>query len=795
MTIHRGGRSAVAVAIAGLMTTMVAGPSTAGPAKTKSFTATGYPYADYFYSFPTSNDTYTCFDGLDGVHKTIKPFKAPADGVLEAWTQEFEGDWDLALFDRKGDIASFPYQTQWITQSASERVTLRMKRGEKGAIGACNWSSAQTSIEVHYRFRPGDEALQEAQVRDFDSIVPGAKSQLREHVPVNFVFVGYDPSEVDARAFRRVLPQRYRPIVRMPDILYGIRNFLGIEYTYDYDTVFAPAKYEDSLFRYLSSIAQRSTPNQYQRLYNAQTSNLRDVTTNFNISAPKVERWLADNPPAGVDTSEYTIFFIDWFGRKDFRHHVYVKPGEPDVDTGYDWSTFAYEQTIAWGGTTSDDPESGHGETRRVWFHDLSAGPEAWTANYIVDRKDIDGDGRVDDRMPPSWEYAKKGYKKPSALGKDLAKVARYVAINMLFTTSPLYTPAINSPDIPATVNLDLNTYEGVPGSDASDLWVQEKVVLQKFREWLPYYKLSIDEQDRSVTDPQFAACYEMWMQLYYGPNCHLDRPYSVWANFFVHNALRLPETLDDDKADYEASAFNYAFPQGLGYTFGFADDNYLDGTQSFTHTFVDTSITNYLGMTHILTHEFGHHFGASHPHDGFDFEEGAHYGGWYDRFRFAWVGTQNNTIMNYLTTNNEFSQFDHDNMNRWMTSSYLTAVNSIARSVAARGSSPTADRLLQEADGLAGRAEAAFARHEYMGAAMLAKESYSRARAAARAAGVKIKGRWTGTTVVDQGQRRADRVARDHRRYHRFFVDDWSSFLPPEIIGSTHHERPAPLR
>ena len=43
-------------------------------------------------------------------------------------------------------------------------------------------------------------------------------------------------------------------------------------------------------------------------------------------------------------------------------------------------------------------------------------------------------------RMPPVWEYGNlTGYRPFDDLSGDLAKVTRYVAIDLLFTTSPLY--------------------------------------------------------------------------------------------------------------------------------------------------------------------------------------------------------------------------------------------------------------------------------------------------------------------------------------------------------------------
>jgi len=44
-----------------------------------------------------------------------------------------------------------------------------------------------------------------------------------------------------------------------------------------------------------------------------------------------------------------------WFGRPDFKFHVYAKSGN-DVDTGLDFTKLDFLKKIAGGGTPGDDP-------------------------------------------------------------------------------------------------------------------------------------------------------------------------------------------------------------------------------------------------------------------------------------------------------------------------------------------------------------------------------------------------------------------------------------------------------
>jgi hypothetical protein len=110
----------------------------------------------------------------------------------------------------------------------------------------------------------------------------------------------------------------------------------------------------------------------------------------------------------------------------------------------------------------------------------------------------------------------------------------------------------------------------------------------------------------------------------------------------------------------------------------GFADDNWVDGTQ--THVFMfDAPEYRALGYGFTTTgiHEVGHHIGMSHPHDGYDSQQDIDFGP-SGPFEFAWSGDESHTIMHYLSIANGFGRFDRDNAYRWETAGYLNWSNAI---------------------------------------------------------------------------------------------------------------------
>src|SRR5262245_11975627 len=361
-----------------------------------------------------------------------------------------------------------------------------------------------------------------AQARGFDNRQPGvASAGLKERVPVNVVFVGFSPGQVKAGEFLSGLPKRYRPVVRSR-LFYGNEEQLGIDYTYDYSLTYTSPAWEGSFFSALRGLAAKADRTDFQEAYNEQAGT-RDVGQNHFIDAPTVEKWLIDHAPPGVDTRRDTIFFVNWWGRPDFIDHVYTKFGEPDPDTGFDFGVNrASRKIIAWGGTTPDDEETGLGKrgVNRIWFFDLSAGPEAWGGNFDVTNADLDGDDEPDYRIPVAWEYAANGYRSPSALTGDLSKLARYDAINLLFTSSPLYPPYLTPELLPNRINLDLNTYEGWPGVNASAKYEKPAYLVSEESELFPL-PMNADQQDLSFTG-KAKTCFVQFLD---SVPCFADRP------------------------------------------------------------------------------------------------------------------------------------------------------------------------------------------------------------------------------------------------------------------------------
>lgn len=743
-----------------LIVAVVAGvalPATAQPQKDRGsydVTAQPLPSRGAYTMRAGAGSPYCIYSGVEGVHKVTRRFTAPSIGTMTLRLPEFTGDWELAILDEKGKYLGYGgWNDQMIGAPAGETVVARLQPEQTVRLVACNQSSTDTTVRVHYSFRRGLEPPTPKVARGLAHVAPNQPADLREQLDVNVVFVGYQPRQVPLDAFLEELPKTNSPNVRMP-YFYGLERPVGVSYTYRYHPTFAGRAYDDRFFSYLSRIARPARLTAYQRAYNAQNKNVRDVRDNHVIDAPSVERWLAMNPPAGVDTTKNTVFFVNWFGRPDFKHHVYTKQDESETDVGYTDGAFDYSTLMAWGGTPADDPESGLGVTRRVWFHDLSAGPEYWTRNYLVDKKDTDGDGVENYRMPPVWEYGDEGYRDADELAGDLSKITRWVAVNLLFTPAPLYDAALTAPVLPKTIGVNVNLFDFGSGQDLSQ-YFEPRVFRNAVQAAVPHSRLHVHVAQRDVTGGRAAPCFAGFEAAHYGVGCFAERPYPDWANPFVHTVMERDALLTDPtEPDYQTAIQNYVPRSDAWQTYpvtscwAFADDNWRDGTQSFVVNHLPSWCLDYLGFTDLSIHEFGHHIGLSHPHDGFDHHSGRAYSSYQDDLQFVAVGDQVNSMMSYLWVNNEFSQFDRDNMNRWTAAAYVTQVNTLAERLLSAPPASGGRAALLRADELVGKTKRAFAAHDYAAAVRHGGAAYDVVLRTLRAAGIAVIGSDRGQHV-----------------------------------------------
>jgi hypothetical protein len=553
---------------------------------------------------------------------------------------------------------------------------------------------------------------------------PGEFVTYEQTIPINIVFIGYPRDTIDEDEMLDVLPESYAPVVRYPQF-YGLPGRdMGLNFEFDYDVTFAGKDLTSRFFRYLKQIGTAGDPTSFQTDYNAQENNVLDVTGPvLYIDAPSVEKWLARN---FAKEKGYTVVFINWYSRPDFNFHVYTKTDEPDPDTDYNFGDIrASRKMIAWGGSHS-----------RLWFYDLSAGPEAWTDNWNVDMPDLDENGTEDYRMPPIWEYDEEGYRDPSALSSDLGLVTRFVGINLLFTSSPLYDPLATAPGAGGKRVVHINMFEDDPGSTGTD-WINVDAVAAQFSSFQPYYDWEVNLVSQPLEGEALRAL-RIFAELDTSEDCWVEfgTPFAqLFCYFDLNRDLYIPAY---NEADYVAGIYafntteaNLGTQVGL---LGFADDNWLDGTPTYVFEF-DTAEYRDLGygFTTTTIHEGGHHFGLSHPHDGYDSELALDYGP-ADDFYFAWSGDESNTVMHYLALSNAFGQFDRDNMYRYEMAGYLNWSNDLLAQIQAHPRANEVRERINVANMFAANALRTFDQWKYRQAAANARKAYEQlARAAAR--------------------------------------------------------------
>jgi hypothetical protein len=494
---------------------------------------------------------------------------------------------------------------------------------------------------------------------------------LKSDVNVNVVFVGISNSRVNIGTIRSQLPKTYKPINRYPTF-YNPENpeYLGIEFKLRYNFIFATATFAKSLFSYISSQSTLGPPTEFQKLYNSQPGSRLTITQNLRVPAENVELWLEKNMHKIGCPEGYTVFFLDGYTSNYLTFHTYFFD-EPDFDTKAQFGLRDSRQSIAFGGKYG-----------RVWFYDLSAGPEYWSNNWDPNLYW----NPSEQAKPPIWHY--KFTDKPvKTLSRDVGEITRFIATNLLFTPSSLYRPLLASKIHINVVMFENATDVGYFGKD----WFNATTTEQVFESFEPHKEWRVTFSDRNLMDyPRLNQIFANWARDQYD-NASLYIPgFTSYIDFYTYFFSEIDlktEFLDPTAsawADYSIPVFAYAVTDDqMGVQvnlLGYADDDWTTGTQSFVNAF-DTPLTTDLGygFTATIIHEVGHHIGLSHPHDGYDSELDFDYepsGYW----QFVWTGDEAYTVMGYMANIGHFGIFDKDTLYRNEGAMYMKAVKQMEK-------------------------------------------------------------------------------------------------------------------
>ena len=590
----------------------------------------------------------------------------------------------------------------------------------------------------------------------------GERADLHQRVPVQVVFVGLEqgsgPTRIDDTQdlwgsqvpSSRVINRVAHAAERAGSTKRVASSTVGMTYDYDYRAVFADRAFEDAYFSYLDSIAIGPlAPTVYQQAYSADPRAAQHITNNSLIDATKAESWLAAHagPMLGVDTTRPTVFFVNWFGRPDFRFHTYAFLGQRP-GTSYPLGFTQAGQMVAWGGTPAQSPYGGSGRESRVWFYDFSAGPDYRTANWLLGPRDIDGDGYTDGRIPPIWEYGTTHWYEPfDSLEGAALGLLRYVAVDCLFGTNPLYDPALSAPLLSDRVELDANVFAGDPRHDPlSSLDLQG--ASRAFGRLDPTRTFPVDVSVQPL-DGNVAKQFDCNEASYGGDGHPCNGHVNATGTFGASNALdpffqtHANQFLDGTRYELPLAIFDVPFERLAPHHpyIGEADGGRVAGQSGWAYFWLNDRLraTGSWTDTGIVSHEAGHLLGLPHPHDGYDPLQDYEFrgtGGWW----YVWAGDESYTNMSYVPNTADFSQFDRDNIARWNVAARIDSANRILQDIAASPRSDKASAKLSAADVKAGDAETAMAAWNLPAASQAADDAYQLVLGAAADANVKVE-------------------------------------------------------
>jgi hypothetical protein len=424
-------------------------------------------------------------------------------------------DLDVTIYDaagtRVGGSAADPGET--------EIASYNVKNGETYEVRVTGFVNVSTTIN-------GYTWVRSVSGRNFKGAgkLRYAKKDILATVdiPINIVFVGFDPAEVAAnkQTLLTQLPPAFRPAVRIGSGTGGVaggtirrdlgrgpvRNFLGdvgtniqfepLLFKYKYNVITATETYSKALMAAAKAASQTGDyqlnfDREFIERYNARAgAALRGAgktvapgTDIQFVDGMKLEDWVAAHPPPGIDfdlskpANGYTYFVVDSFrpayaadSYDATKYHNFRVMNELTTDpdsgsqNGFDWGR-------VWGGRF------------RFLMLDVGAAPNGWEAvtnpQTKVFRVAGNGDSSIMD--PPIWEYKQDLSSFYERVGEDVQ-----YAIWMRFTRGYLYRPTPYDKFI-----LAANTWHDnaayTPWPSKLEMLYKDQLVLHRYKELIPY--------------------------------------------------------------------------------------------------------------------------------------------------------------------------------------------------------------------------------------------------------------------------------------------------------------------
>jgi hypothetical protein len=630
------------------------------------------------------------------------------------------------------------------------------------------------------------------------NLAPGSDLRIQQTADVNVVLVGFggivDPAAAEAAVSSLV------PWNGVPQADASGQSFLGQRFDFRYHFTLAPTWFEDAFFTWLHAAAQPQAPLPFangmlplpitpgQFVYDfcnldptydpahgcsfnpdAPRVNRRFVTQNYLLNATSVEKVLSQALPSalGIDVTRPTIVLLNWWGRPDYVDHIYLDPSEPDPETHAPRGLFVANELAGYGGTSVSDPETcaaGDCVHHRLWFYDVSAGPMVRTGGFdlVADVPRMTGalnKGAPDYRFHHIADYGTPSgtYRPLDTLLFDLDLLVGEVFVSEIAFGAPLYPPGLTPPQQPHRISLDINRWSW-SGQSLGGLLDVPRVIAKM--DALPYDFAATVTDQSDGPDSNIGRIWQCSMTSEYaaqlGQSCYGNRnggyAFGDLQSYFSDHLFQYLT----GAPDYEVPIFQFDVPPGLaqnGFT-GVADSNYdgfgltptalADLRQSFVFTSTTPSDDATNGHGALLEHETGHHLGFSHPHNGYRCFNDAcgpyvvAYGVIPETF-FSWAGDYVTGLMTYANVNNDYSRFELDGVQRWLTWQYLDLSNFVASRIGASPRAGAVSPAVSQADALAGAALGAYQAYDYASAVQQARAAYDALMAAADAINVHI--------------------------------------------------------